>query len=242
MGPLAALLVATPLFGLSLDLDPSLASPPLAGAPLAAVSATAASGAGGPSASEAETTDPASAAEPTTAELMQQRGRIAPVHKWMGIATWISMTATVVLGGIQWHNLYGFFDDRDSNPCVEGDAIFGQGQCTGQPVAHLTSAVITTALYATTFGLSLRMPDPLNLDEGSGTYAKKLRRHKALRWVHFAGMIAQWGLGLIVANGSRLGLDRTNDYNALRALSTVHMALGLATWGALTAAGAIMLF
>jgi len=235
MGTLAALLIATPIFGLSLDIDPSIAVAPAATGPLsAAMAAVDDPGAGGG--------DAASDAEPTTAELMRMRGEMAPIHKWFGIATWAAMTATVFLGWVQYYNLYGFFDGRDDNPCVRGDAVFGQGQCSGTPIPHLTSAILTTALYSVTFGLSFRMPDPLNLDEGDGDYAKNLRVHKALRWVHLVGMVAQMGLGLVIANGSRLGLDRTNDYGTLRALSTVHMGIGMVTWGTLTAAGALMVF
>jgi hypothetical protein len=232
MSTLAALLVATPIFGLSLEVDPSLAMTPAATAPMTAALSTGDAGGG----------DPASEAEPTNAELMQMRGRMAPIHKWFGIATWVSMTATLFFGWIQYYNLYGMGAGRDDNPCVQGDAVFGQGQCTGTPIPHLTTAILTTALYSVTFGLSFRMPDPLDLDEGDGDYAKNLRRHKRLRWVHLAGMIAQMGLGLIIANGSRLGLDRTNDYGTLQALSTVHLGIGMVTWGALSWAAAAMIF
>ncbi len=233
MGTLAALLVATPIFGLSLDVDASLSIAPVTAAPIVAAEEVA--GAGDDVAPEAD-------AEPTVAELMQQRGRIGQIHKWMGIGTWASMTVTLFLGWIQYYNLYGFFSSVEDTPCVQGDAVFGQGQCTGTPVPHLASSILTTALYSVTFGLSYRMPDPMNLSEGNGDYAKNLRLHKILRWVHFAGMIAQIGLGIVVANASRLGLDRTNDYGTLQALSTVHMGIGMVTWGALTWAGTIMVF
>ena len=84
------------------------------------------------------------------------------------------------------------------------------------------------------------MPDP-DGDEGDSDYAKKLRMHKLLRWVHFGGMIAQSVLGTIIGIGA-FGLDRANDYGTLQALATVHMAIGLVTFGALTWAGALMIF
>lgn len=102
-------------------------------------------------------------------------------------------------------------------------------------------AGITTALYATTFTLSLMMPDPDHLSEGKGEFASTLRMHKLLRWVHLGGMIAQALLGIVIANGP-FGLDRANHYSTLQALATVHMGLGLVTWGALTWAGALMVF
>ena len=252
MGSLTALVLATPLFGFSLTVDADLA-PPVSLVPQVAVSAGADAGADGaeaPADSEdgqvdGQVDDQASGeagGEPTVAELMQLRGERAGVHRALGIATWASMTVTMVLGSIQYRNLYGFFDSQSSNPCVQGDAIFGQGQCTGVPWPHLSSALITSGLYFATFGISLRMPDPMGLSEGDGDYAKNLRLHKALRWIHFGGMLSQILFGIVVGNGERFGLDRANDYNTLRSLATVHMAMGWVTYGALTAAGAIMVF
>jgi hypothetical protein len=102
--------------------------------------------------------------------------------------------------------------------------------------------MITTALYAATFTLSLMMPDPDGLDEGDSDYAKNLRMHKILRWVHFVGMISQLALGVVIANAESFGLDRANDFGTLQALSATHMAIGLVTFGALTWAGAIFTF
>jgi hypothetical protein len=45
----------------------------------------------------------------------------------------------------------------------------------------------------------------------------------------------------VLANGL-LGLDRANNYKTLQALGGVHMGVGLVTWGALTWAGALMVF
>ena len=229
MGPTAALLIATPLFGFQLQVDVP-AQPVLAPTLTIAQQAM------------AEEAEPEEDDGPSVGEQMQLRGKLTPIHRNLGIATWVSMTMTVVLGGIQYWNLYGMFAGRDSNPCVKGTAVFGQGQCSGTPVPHAISAGITSALYYTTWGLSVRMPDPLNLSEGTSDYARKLCIHKVLRWVHFAGMAAQIVLGVVVANSEAFGLDRSNDYTTLQALSTVHYLSGLMTWGALTGAAAVMLF
>lgn len=238
MGTLAALVLATPLFGFQLELDPAIMTPstsvPMVGS---AVSFE-------PVPDDAEGGGGAAAPRrgPTTAELMQERGELAQIHKWMGVATWVSMTATVVLGYLQYYNLYGMFASLEDTPCVRGNAVFGQGACSRQPLPHLVSSLMTTALYSVTFGLSLRMPDPMNLSEGDSDYAKNLRRHKRLRWVHFAGMLAQMLLGVVIANADTFGLSRANDYRALQALSTVHFAIGLTTYAAMTWAGVIFLF
>ena len=60
--------------------------------------------------------------------------------------------------------------------------------------------------------------------------------------VSFGGMVAQVALGFIVANHENMGLNRSDDYKALRALATVHQSVGWMTFGALTWAGALMVF
>ena len=234
MGSVAVLMLATPLFGMSLqppDLHDALKTP----VPIFDVQvAMDASGAAVPE-QEAESED-------DYATQMKTRNSLADLHRPFGIATWGSMLLTEVLGVIQYYNLYGFFAGRDSNPCVQGTAVFGQGQCYGTPWLHTISAGVTTGLYATTFTLALLMPDPDNLAEGEGEFASTLRMHKLLRWIHFGGMIAQAVLGILIANSDSIGLNRTNDYKTLQALATTHLATGLITFGALTWAGALMTF
>ena len=233
---LAALLVATPIFGFSLTVDPSLAAGPNVGV-VAVQSASAQDGDGDGAGSD----DEAAPAAPTVAEQMQQRGRLAKIHRYLGISTWASMTVTVFLGILQYWNLYGARSLADT-PCVQGDAIFGMNSCVRAPVPHLASSILTTAMYTVTFGLSLRMPDPMNLSEGDSDYARNLRRHKRLRWVHLMGMVAQQLLGVVIANSDAFGLSRANDYGTLRALSTAHFAIGMVTYAALTWAGIIFTF
>jgi len=184
----------------------------------------------------------ASAEEDDYNQQTKRRNSLVKLHRPLGIATWAAMTATVGLGVIQYYNLYGFFADQGRNPCVQGNAIFGQGQCTGVPWPHAVAAGVTTALYATTFTVSLMMPDPDDLSSGKGEFASTLRLHKFLRWIHFGGMIAQGLLGVIIANHNLIGLDRANDYDTLQALATVHLATGIVTYGALSWAGALMTF
>jgi hypothetical protein len=66
-------------------------------------------------------------------EQVRQRRELGQIHRALGIATWVSMTATVVLGFIQFYNLYGFGAGQDTNPCAAGSAVFGQEQCYGNP-------------------------------------------------------------------------------------------------------------
>jgi hypothetical protein len=263
MTSLAALLLATPLFGFALHppsvqplIDPALyviaadlqaATPTLLqAADEAGADDESAGGASAEADSKSDSDDGASAEDKKAEEAeyraqVKKRNSLAKIHRPLGLATWGAMTITVALGLIQYYNLYGFFADQGHNPCVEGNAIFGQGQCTGTPWPHAVGAGVTTALYATTFTVSLMMPDPDDLAHAKGEFAHTLRMHKLLRWVHFGGMIAQIVLGIAMSNGVT-GLDRANDYGTLRTLATIHMATGLVTLGALTWAGALMTF
>lgn len=243
MGSLAALLAATPMFGFALT-PPDAAVPPAAlWAGIAPMQISADDGEEALEDEEALEEEEAGGGGDMAdyARILRERSEVISIHKPLGIATWASMTATVILGGIQYHNLYGLFSSQGSTPCEEGSAIFGQGQCSGTPWPHLISAFMTTGLYTATFVASLLMPEPDGVDEGESEYAKNLRLHKLLRWVHFGGMVAQIALGILVANGDRFGLDRANDYGTMQALSTVHMTIGLVTWGAMSWAALTML-
>jgi hypothetical protein len=227
MPSLAALVLATPLFGMSLQLDTAALRTPVMTVDPGALFAV-----------EVKT----ELQEPTTADLVRKRNRLKKPHKIMGITTWALTTLSVASGFVQYYNQYGWFQSQSTNPCVSGTAWPSQEQCSGAPIGHLTLSVVTSAAFFATWGISLAMPDPLGLDEGDGKYAKKLRAHKALRWVTFAGFLAQIGLGVIAANGEWFGIDRANNYNALRAIATAHLSVGVVTWGALTAQGALMVF
>jgi hypothetical protein len=276
---LAAFVLATPVFGFSLSLDPTV----MVGAPmsfsLAFVAAAAVEGdveeadelelaavadedaeaatdveADADTEAEVATEDGADVTEPEqagdtaaspssddVANALKRRAKIAKVHKWMGISTWISMTATVLFGIIQYRNLYGFFAGRDDNPCTLGDAFPNQDACSGRPWYHTVSAGMTSVLYFTTFGLSFAMPDPIGLDQGSSKAARNLRKHKRLRWAHLGGMGAQLLLGILAGSSHRIGLDRANNYGGQQALATTHLLIGAATYVTLTWSGAIML-
>lgn len=232
MGSFTALLLATPIFGFSLQAPAMEASIDVASKTTmelrAAVVAQAEEG------KSAGKVDP----EAEYKEQIKTRNSIASIHRTMGIATWAAMTLTVAAGTLAYYNLYGFGADIGDAPCVTGKTAI---DCDGMRVVKNSLAFTTTALYATTFTLSLLMPDPDNLSEGKGKFASTLRLHKTLRWVHFAGMVAQALVGIVIAN-DLLGLDRANDYGTLQALATAHLGLGLVTWGAMTWAGALMVF
>lgn len=244
MGSLTALLLATPLFGFSLH-APSLDAPMAATIEVSAKAVAAAQ-------VSAKTQDVEPEAEPQEKSKssgddeymlqIKERNRIAGIHRVFGVSTWLAMTFTVAAGFLDYYNQYGFGAGIEDNPCVKGTAAFGDDfGCRGLRTVKSIAAYTTTALYASTFTLSLLMPDPDDLSSGKGEFASTLRLHKTLRWVHFGGMVLQIALGVLVA--STLGpLDRANDYGTLKTLATVHMVSGFVTWGALTWAGALMTF
>ncbi len=268
MNGLALMVLATPLFGFtlappaaelgSLDLSASDAAT-LSGAPLGALPV--------PSLLEVAAAEPDDDADETSSRAapersepgtpvdddglteedrryaadVRTRAELAPIHRAFGIATWGAMTITTILGFIQYYNLYGVAGTpREGTPCVTGNAVFGQDQCYGTPWPDLIAAMTTTALYTVTFSLSLIMPDPNDVSSGPGEFAERLRVHEVLRWIHLVGMVAQTFLGLGVANG--LFGDRANDYGTLEVVAAIHQAVGWTTWGALTAAAAVMIF
>jgi hypothetical protein len=230
---LSAFALATPVFGLSLSIDlPALDLTLPTDVVLQIADAEGA----------ADDADADDEADPTVAEQMAKRARFARMHRILGLSTFASMTVTVTLGTLQYANLYGFFAAREDTRCLRGNAFFGQDACSGTPVPHLVSAMVTSGLYYATFGLSYAMPDPVGLDQGDSRAARRLRQHKRLRWAHFSGMALQIVLGMFAANPQWLGIDRANDYRAMQALATVHLVSGFATYGTLTWAGALMAF
>ena len=135
MPPLAALLVATPVFGLSLTVDPAYlpAQGPQMAPTMAALDTPMSVDAG---LDIALTTEDGA---PDIGEEIARRQRLGRVHRAMGISTWVGMTWATIFGIIQYRNLYGAFDGRDSNPCARGDATLGQSTCSGIPGPHLAT-------------------------------------------------------------------------------------------------------
>jgi hypothetical protein len=171
---------------------------------------------------------------------IRKRARFAKIHRTLGITTWALTGLAVIAGVIQYRNLYR--GSLASNPCVTGDAWINQKQCYGQPWFHELAGFAAGASYFSTLGVALAMPDPDNASRGDSKFAKNLRTHKALRWVHLSGMVLQMVLGIVIANPKlNGGLDRANDYKAMKTLSTIHLTSGLVTFGALSWAGTIML-
>ncbi|MFO0681741.1 MAG: hypothetical protein U0234_06810 [Sandaracinus sp.] len=241
MPGLSAILLATPLFGLSLTppaLDGAILPAPVEVVDVAATLPM-------PELLQADgavpSPDAAAQAEADrqyTEDVIRRRD-IGQVHRALGIATWFAMTANLIVGMMQYSDLYGFGAGQNGNPCATGNGIV-LNECSGDPYIHIVSASVTSVLYGGTFLLSLVMPDPNQAAEGPGVFADHLRIHEALRWVHVIGMAAQIVIGAMLSNG--VFGDRANNYDVMQAMAATHLAIGWATWGALSASAAIMLF
>ncbi|HBQ17203.1 MAG: hypothetical protein RLO52_45200 [Sandaracinaceae bacterium] len=178
--------------------------------------------------------EPESSDEADLAEAIAERRQMADIHRAFGIATWASMAVTAVLGFLQLYDEYGLWEDAANTPCARNDAILGF--CGDEvPWPHAIAAGTTAALYTTTFILSFTMPDPLDQASANTPESERLRIHKTLRWFHLAGVVVLAALGGITAN-----IDA--DYEVRRGLAWAHFGTAVATFGTLTAAGALMVF
>jgi hypothetical protein len=255
MGLLTALALATPIFGFALA-PPGLSGLPHRVLPVAAQLESASEDEEGAvdlsaqgaarsddDASSAEASGPTSSDKPADqadyVTQLRKRAKIAKVHRTLGIATWAATAIAVAAGTIQFRNLYGG-GKRDKTPCVTGDAWPNQDQCYGAPLLHAIPGFVAGGLYFTTMSLAIAMPDPDKADQGDSKFAKTVRTHKILRWIHLVGMLAQIGIGVVMAN-PKLALNRTDDYDTLQTLARTHLGVGYATFAALTWAGTIML-
>lgn len=164
---------------------------------------------------------------------IQRRAKFKNLHFAFALTTWASLAATNVIGTIRYANVIGFGDPL----CAEGSTpILGRawGCGDGLKYQHLVSASFTTMSYITARTFAALMPDPYDAASGSSERARKLVTHRALSWVHLAGMIAMPILGFATAG--------TTDPDAKAALATSHLVVGYTTLAAVSAAGAIMVF
>lgn len=162
----------------------------------------------------------------------RQRAKLRTLHRAFGITTWVSLGFTNAIGTARYANVIGF----GTPLCSEGTPITGRtwGCGDGLRYQHLISASFTTASYVTTRILARLMPDPYGAGEGDDASAKKLRIHRALSWVHLAGMIAMPILGLATS--------MTDDPDKRKTIATAHLITGYTTFAALSTAAVIMIF
>jgi hypothetical protein len=230
MPTLAALALATPVWGFALS-APRYAAPNIIPATVPQV---------------AEASEPtAQAAEAATDEnLRHQLDTRRTMADWMtglGIATWVGMATTLVLGAVHFHDQYGLGGSFDETPCAQGTGVM-QEFCEGTVWPHAIAAGTTIALYVTTSMLGWFMPDPLGASEQPGPHGDRIRFHRSWRWVTSSLIIAQALLGFFISHADWFGLDQKQDFDVMQGLSATHLALGVAALGSFTVQGAVMLF
>jgi cytochrome b561 len=175
---------------------------------------------------------PAIAREPNEEARLEaearKRATLRTYHRSLGITTWISLAATTAIGTIRYANVIGF----GTPLCESGSPIFGHtwGCGDGLLIQHGVSAGFTTLSYASTRTLAALMPDPYDAAADN----PRLSAHRALSWVHLAGMIAMPILGIATAS--------SDDADTRRTLATTHLIVGYSTFAAVSTAGALMVF
>jgi hypothetical protein len=149
-------------------------------------------------------------------ELSKKRRHRLEIHQTLGIATWILMGASCVVGQLNYNDLYG------------GGSGRGSYQMPHRLLVYPTAALFTaTGIYA------LLAPTP---------YQKPLRFDTAL--VHrlaaigaTAGMLAEVALGFITARQADAG-----NPSGLKQMAQAHQIVGWTTFGFMTAAGVSWMF
>ena len=231
MSSLAALMLATPVFGFAL-------TPPVYAAPSLSHTTTM---------QIAEASEPTQDAveEATDEQLARRLATRRAMAEWMtglGIASLGALVTTHVLGAVHFHDHFGFSGSYQDTPCSRGVAVM-QEYCEGTFWPYTIASASSAALYVSTAMLGWFMPDPLAASEQPNARGERIRAHRAMRWVTSGLLIANALLGAFISLSDEwFGMDPRNDFEALQALSATRLGLGIASIGSLTAQGAIMLF
>jgi len=135
------------------------------------------------------------------------------LHQWAGFATLATMTATVVVGQLNYADKYG-----------------GGGDTGKYRTAHQVLAYGTTGFFAAAGVLALLAPSPfekpLRLDTAT--------LHKVSMIVATGGMVAQVVLGIVTAHSE--GSLSQRDF------ALAHQIIGYTTWAATTAGFLVLTF
>lgn len=185
-----------------------------------------AEGGGGAAAAPAEEPEP-------SIDLIRARERLVRTHRTLGLATFSALSLTTILGTIAVVNQQTVFGQGN---CANGNPVFGQWGCGGLTTLHGISAITTVALYATTGGFALSMPDPEHAAEGNDRRAVRLRVHRGLAYAHLIGMSVQALLGFLSLGSSLFQLTGTTGAEFRSAVRTTHMFVGYATWATFSSA------
>jgi len=146
-------------------------------------------------------------------QALSRRRQLLGLHQWAGFATLATMTATVVVGQLNYADKYG-----------------GGGDTGKYRTAHQVLAYGTTGFFAAAGVLALLAPSPfekpLRLDTAT--------LHKVSMIVATGGMVAQVVLGIVTAHSE--GSLSQRDF------ALAHQIIGYTTWAATTAGFLVLTF
>lgn len=157
-------------------------------------------------------------ADPTLEKEIGKRRSMLKTHQVLGLTTLGLMTATAVVGQLNYANTYGSGADGDDT----------------WRVPHAVLSYTTAASFATTAYFSLFAPEPVERESG-GLDTTTLHRIAVIG--ASAGMLAQAGLGFSAARAADAGHPtRPGD------LAEIHQVIGWTTLGFLAAAATVWVF
>lgn len=153
------------------------------------------------------------ARDPAFEERVERRRTLLTVHQAAGLATWGLMGATVVVGQLNYNDLYG-----------------GGGYTQKYREAHVALASATAATFAFTGILALAAPKPYPTRPRFDTATV----HKVAMGLTTLGLAGQIALG-VVTHHTPTSVDQLR-------LAQAHQALGYATFGTMTIGAVTLLF
>ncbi|HSM92543.1 MAG TPA: hypothetical protein VLT47_06600 [Anaeromyxobacteraceae bacterium] len=156
---------------------------------------------------------PATVRDRAVEEAVQRRRTLLNVHQAAGLATWGLMAATVVVGQLNYNDLYG-----------------GGGYTQRYRETHVALAGATTASFAFTGVLAFAAPKPYPTRPRLDTATV----HKVSMALTTLGIVSQIALGY-VTHDAPAGVDQ-------RRLAQAHQGVGYATLGAMTIGAVTLLF
>lgn len=147
-------------------------------------------------------------------EAVKWRRTMLTVHQGLGIATWLGLVGTTVIGQLE-------INDKYRTGSVNPDRF---------ERLHFGLAIGSTGLFTATGLMGLLAPRAYHTKPGFST----VTLHRILLGIATAGMLAQVGLGLY-ANAREGSLDQ-------RVVVQAHQIIGYGTLGALTVGAAVLFF
>ena len=155
--------------------------------------------------------------DPGLADRIETRRTMLQTHQILGLSTLALMTTSMVLGQLNYSDVYGAGGGRS------GDFL----------VAHRVATYSSAGAFLATATFSVFAPVPFEKDPGFDTATA----HKIAVIGATAGMLAQVGLGFATARAADAGNARD-----LKRYAQIHQAIGYSTVGLMAIATSVWIF